>query len=340
METPGRGHPAPEHAGLLQAPRHREAVRGPDARATGCCWPNGPRGSPPSRTRWPTATRSSGSPAPSALGRGPDPGRARRAGTAGLPPRRRRSGWPTPPGWPWPRPGSAGTRSGCCGWSASCAAAGSAAASSSPAGSAGPPQLAPADLLAAVGELDRRDHAGPAAAARHRVVPGPAAPHRAAAPRTGPRARRAGPDRPRLRDTEDARQARPYDAYGSLAVRRRAAGRTATRMARLEVRAEEIAQSFHLLRQAAGELAGAGGGPLRVPCEPVAAGARQAGPRPRRARCSTTSAGDGLITPLPGPVRLLPQPGPDARGLRRRHPDRLPVHRGQLRPVRGGGGAR
>ena len=39
-------------------------------------------------------------------------------------------------------------------------------------------------------------------------------------------------------------------------------------MARLEVRAEEIGHSFHLLRQAADELAEAAGGPLRVPCEP------------------------------------------------------------------------
>jgi Ni,Fe-hydrogenase III large subunit len=50
-------------------------------------------------------------------------------------------------------------------------------------------------------------------------------------------------------------------------------------MARLEVRVEEIAQSFHLLRQAAdelaGELAGGAGGPLRVPCDP--AGGRAVG---------------------------------------------------------------
>ena len=39
-------------------------------------------------------------------------------------------------------------------------------------------------------------------------------------------------------------------------------------MARLEVRVEEIAQSFRLLRQAAGEL-GRADGPLRVPCDPA-----------------------------------------------------------------------
>jgi Ni,Fe-hydrogenase III large subunit len=54
--------------------------------------------------------------------------------------------------------------------------------------------------------------------------------------------------------TDDAREARPYDGYGSLSVR------TASRpngdaTARLEIRVEEIAQSFHLLRQATKELA-------------------------------------------------------------------------------------
>jgi hypothetical protein len=39
---------------------------------------------------------------------------------------------------------------------------------------------------------------------------------------------------------------------------------------------------------------------------------------------------------LPAQVGVLPQPGADARGVHRGHPDRLPVHRGQLRPVRRG----
>ena len=68
------------------------------------------------------------------------------------------------------------------------------------------------------------------------------------------------------------------------------------------------------------------------------ADARWAGPRPRRARSSTTSAGGRPDRPVPSPVGVVPQPGADARGVRRRHPDRLPVHRGQLRAVRGGGG--
>ena len=65
-------------------------------------------------------------------------------------------------------------------------------------------------------------------------------------------------------------------------------------MARLEVRVEEIAQSFRLLRQAAGELAGP---TARCGCPATRrTGARRAGPRPRRARFSTTSALEsGLI---------------------------------------------
>jgi Ni,Fe-hydrogenase III large subunit len=46
-------------------------------------------------------------------------------------------------------------------------------------------------------------------------------------------------------------------------------------MARLDVRADEIGHSFHLLRQAADELGEAAGGPLRAPCQP--AGGRAAG---------------------------------------------------------------
>ncbi len=68
--------------------------------------------------------------------------------------------------------------------------------------------------------------------------------------------------------TDDGRSARPYDAYGSLSVRV-ASRRGGDAMARLEVRVEEIAQSFHLLRQAADELAEVMGDPLRVPCEPA-----------------------------------------------------------------------
>ncbi len=129
------------------------------------------------------------------------------------------------------------------------------------------PQLAPGDLLTAVGQLDKQVSAdlslllGTASFLDRLRRTGPLPPERAQEHGTlGPVGRASG-------RIEDIREARPYDAYGSLSVR------TASRpdgdaMARLEVRAEEIGHSFHLLRQAADELAEAAGGPLRVPCEP------------------------------------------------------------------------
>ena len=67
--------------------------------------------------------------------------------------------------------------------------------------------------------------------------------------------------------TGDARRSWPYAAYDSLEVpvSSRPDGDA---LARLEVRAEEIAASFALVRQAAGQLAAAGAGPLRAPCDP------------------------------------------------------------------------
>jgi formate hydrogenlyase subunit 5 len=96
------------------------------------------------------------------------------------------------------------------------------------------------------------------------------------------RLRRTGPLRPeRAREhgalgpvgrasgcTDDARQARPYDAYGSLGVRA-VTRQDGDAMARLEVRVEEIAQSFRVAGQAAGELAGAAAGPLLTACDPA-----------------------------------------------------------------------
>jgi formate hydrogenlyase subunit 5 len=128
--------------------------------------------------------------------------------------------------------------------------------------------IGPGDLLAAMGPLDQR------IAADLRLLTGTASfldRLRGTGPLRPERAREHGALGPVGRAsgcTDDARQARPYDAYGSLSVR------TATRqdgdaMARLEVRIEEIAQSFHALRQAADELAGAAAGPLSVPCDPA-----------------------------------------------------------------------
>jgi len=146
-----------------------------------------------------------------------------------------------------------------------------------PGGVRAAPLLAPGELLAAVGELDRRVSAdlrvltGTASFLDRLRRTGPLPPERAQEHGAlGPIGRASGV-------TDDARLARPYDAYGSLSVR------TASRpdgdaLARLEVRVQEIAQSVHLLRQAADELAGAAseagsaaaGGPLRAPCDVVA----------------------------------------------------------------------
>ncbi|MGP7995992.1 MAG: NADH-quinone oxidoreductase subunit C [Streptosporangiaceae bacterium] len=142
-----------------------------------------------------------------------------------------------------------------------------------PGGVGAAPMLAPGDLLAAVGEFDRRVSAdlreltGTASFLDRLRRTGPLTPDRAREHGAlGPIGRASGV-------TDDARQARPYDGYGSLAVR--AASRPdGDALARLDVRVTELAQSFRLLRQAADELAGAGSGtvsgPLRVPCDVVA----------------------------------------------------------------------
>jgi formate hydrogenlyase subunit 5 len=67
--------------------------------------------------------------------------------------------------------------------------------------------------------------------------------------------------------SDDAREFRPYDAYPSLGLRPPAARSDGDALGRLQVRWDEVAQSFHLLRQVAGELAEAPDGPLRADCE-------------------------------------------------------------------------
>jgi Ni,Fe-hydrogenase III large subunit len=66
--------------------------------------------------------------------------------------------------------------------------------------------------------------------------------------------------------SDDARLARPYDAYSGLGLGDQPEHRDGDALARLRLRWDEVRQSFHLLRQAADELADAGDGPLRVPC--------------------------------------------------------------------------
>jgi formate hydrogenlyase subunit 5 len=137
-----------------------------------------------------------------------------------------------------------------------------------PGGVSGAPQLAPAEVLAAVGELDRQLTAdirllmGTASFLDRLRRTGPLPPDRAARHGAlGPVGRASG-------YAEDTRQSRPYAAYDSLGltVSSRADGDA---LARLEVRVDEIAASFHLLRQAADELAEADTGPLRADWKPA-----------------------------------------------------------------------
>jgi formate hydrogenlyase subunit 5 len=68
--------------------------------------------------------------------------------------------------------------------------------------------------------------------------------------------------------SDDARLARPYDAYPALGLGEPSRHTGGDALARLRVRWDEVSQSFHLLRQAADELGEAGDGLLRVECHP------------------------------------------------------------------------
>jgi formate hydrogenlyase subunit 5 len=67
---------------------------------------------------------------------------------------------------------------------------------------------------------------------------------------------------------DDARLARPYDGYWSLAVAQAPVHAVGDALARLRVRWEEVDQAFGLIRQAADDLAERPGDPARVTCEP------------------------------------------------------------------------
>jgi Ni,Fe-hydrogenase III large subunit len=68
--------------------------------------------------------------------------------------------------------------------------------------------------------------------------------------------------------SDDARLARPYDGYPRLAQAPARQHSTGDAMARLQVRVDEIAESFRLVRQAAAQLPERPGQPLRAPCDP------------------------------------------------------------------------
>ena len=134
-----------------------------------------------------------------------------------------------------------------------------------PGGVTSAPRLDPPAVLSAAGDLERKISPdvrllmGTASFLDRLRRTGPLPPARAAKHGAlGPIGRASG-------SVDDARQSRPYAAYGSLGttVRSRDDGDA---LARLEVRVDEIASSFHLIRQAADELDEAGPGPLRADC--------------------------------------------------------------------------
>ena len=67
---------------------------------------------------------------------------------------------------------------------------------------------------------------------------------------------------------DDARFTRPYDAYPALGILPAEPQSAGDALARLRVRVAEVGMSFHLIRQAADELADAGGS-VAAPCEPA-----------------------------------------------------------------------
>ncbi len=143
-----------------------------------------------------------------------------------------------------------------------------------PGGVSSLPQITPGELLAGVSRLEKavtadvRTLMGTASFLDRLRRTGPLRPHRAREHGAlGPVGKGSGL-------SDDAREIRPYDAYPSLGLRQPAPHPGGDALARLQVRWDEVAQSFHLLRQVADELSEAAG-PLRASCEP--AGGRAVG---------------------------------------------------------------
>jgi formate hydrogenlyase subunit 5 len=138
-----------------------------------------------------------------------------------------------------------------------------------PGGVSAMPRLTPAELGSELGRLAKPVTADVAALMatssfldRLRGT-GPLAPERARQHGAlGPIGKAAG-------YADDARLARPYDAYPSLAVPPASTHTAGDALARLRVRWEEVDQSFRLLRQATDELSERPAEPLQVPCHPA-----------------------------------------------------------------------
>jgi formate hydrogenlyase subunit 5 len=144
-----------------------------------------------------------------------------------------------------------------------------------PGGVSGLPALGPAGILAEAGALERgigsdsRLLMGTASFLDRLRRTGPLRPERAREHGAlGPVGRASGAG-------EDVRRTRPYDGYTGLGLLPGEPHAAGDALARLRVRWQEVAESFHLIRQAADELSGAAGGTLAVPC--VVADGRAAG---------------------------------------------------------------
>jgi len=140
-----------------------------------------------------------------------------------------------------------------------------------PGGVSALPELGPADIFAEVGKLERDITAdsrllmGTASFLDRLRRTGPLRPERAHEHGAlGPVGRASGAG-------EDVRRTRPYDAYTGLGMLPGEPHAAGDALARLRVRWQEVAGSFHLVRQAVDELSGTREGALAVPCT-VAAG--------------------------------------------------------------------
>jgi formate hydrogenlyase subunit 5 len=137
-----------------------------------------------------------------------------------------------------------------------------------PGGVSGLPHARPAEILDEIDALERGIAADSAllmatASFLDRLRrTGPLAPERAAEHGAlGPVGRASG-------CADDVRLTRPYGAYAELGTEPGEPEEAGDALARLRVRWQEVGQSFRLIRQAVGGLAGAGAGDLAAPCAP------------------------------------------------------------------------
>jgi formate hydrogenlyase subunit 5 len=138
-----------------------------------------------------------------------------------------------------------------------------------PGGVSAAPLLPPGQLRAEIGRIEKAVTAEAAALMAtssfldRRRGTGPLTPQRARAHGAlGPIGKAAG-------YADDARLARPYDAYPALGVPAPREHKAGDALARLQVRWAEVDQSFGLLRRAAADVPERSGCVLRVSCEPA-----------------------------------------------------------------------